>query len=118
MKVSGRWAPMGFGDEAPFLAISEAALAGSEQAAREHGSGTVSWEQFRPTIVIGGAFEHAEDYWKVFSVGGIDFSFEGRCDRCQIIHTNQHTAHGLPKSEPMRTLKEYRSDPEDDPKKT
>ncbi|HVU79918.1 MAG TPA: MOSC N-terminal beta barrel domain-containing protein [Candidatus Paceibacterota bacterium] len=110
MPVSGRWAPMGFGDEAPFLVVSESALQGLNRRLADKGRRRVGWEQFRPTIVIGGAYAHAEDYWKQMSVGGIDFSFEGRCDRCKVVHTDQRTARGRPKGEPTRTLMGYRAD--------
>jgi uncharacterized protein len=93
-----------FNDGFPLLIASQASLdalnAKLEQA--------VTWDRFRPNIVIDGDLEpHAEDSWKNIRVGTLELRIVKPCARCAIIMTNPES--GEREREPMRTLATYRT---------
>jgi uncharacterized protein len=93
-----------FNDGFPLLIASQASL-NALNAKLEH---PVTWDRFRPNIVIDGDFEpHAEDGWQNIRLGTLELRIVKPCARCAIIMTNPET--GEREREPMRTLAKYRN---------
>lgn len=93
-----------FNDGFPLLIASQASL-DALNAKLEH---PVTWDRFRPNIVIAGDLEpHAEDGWKNIRLGTLELRIVKPCARCAIIMTNPET--GELEREPMRTLATYRT---------
>ena len=93
-----------FNDGFPLLIASQASL-DALNTRLEH---PVTWERFRPNIVMEGDLEpHAEDGWKTIRLGTLELRIVKPCARCAIIMTNPETAER--EREPMRTLATYRT---------
>jgi uncharacterized protein len=93
----------GFNDGFPLLLGNQASL----EALNARLERPVTWERFRPNIVIEGAPAHAEDAWGKIQIGSLGLRIVKPCARCSIIMTNPETAVREP--EPMRTLATYRT---------
>lgn len=65
----------------------------------------VSIERFRPNIVVSGVGGFAEDSWKDFELGGLQFEVSKPCIRCSIINVDPKTGE-RPHSDPLIKLKE------------
>jgi uncharacterized protein len=93
-----------FNDGFPLLIASQASL----DALNAKLVQPVTWDRFRPNIVIDGDLEaHAEDGWKNIRIGTLWLRIVKPCARCAIIMTNPET--GEREREPMRTLATYRT---------
>ena len=62
----------------------------------------VTFENFRPNIVVHGVPPFAEDEWKIVNVGTHRFYITSRCTRCQVPCVNVET--GTIGKEPSRTM--------------
>jgi len=96
-----------FADAHPFMILSEASLADLNARLDE----PLPVNRFRPSFVVDGCDAFAEDTWKRFRIGHVNFRTAGPCARCIITTTNQLTAERG--KEPLTTLARYRRDPED-----
>ena len=92
-----------FNDGFPLLIASQASMDALNAKLEQ----PVTWERFRPNIVIEGAEAHAEDGWKNIRIGTLELKILKPCARCAIIMTNPET--GEREREPMRTLATYRT---------
>jgi uncharacterized protein len=93
-----------FNDGFPLLIASQASLNALNAKLEQ----PVTWDRFRPNIVIDGDFgPHAEDGWKNIRIGTLELQIVKPCARCAIIMTNPET--GEREREPMRTLATYRT---------
>jgi uncharacterized protein len=93
-----------FNDGFPLLIASQASLDALNAKLEQ----PVTWDRFRPNIVIEGDLEpHAEDGWKNVRIGTLELGIVKPCARCAIIMTNPET--GEREREPMRTLATYRT---------
>jgi uncharacterized protein YcbX len=108
LKATGRPGDrFNFADSCPFMILSEASLADLNARLDE----PLPVNRFRPSFVVDGCDAYAEDTWKRFRVGNVDFRTAGPCSRCTITTTNQLTAERG--KEPLRTLAMYRRDAKD-----
>ncbi|MEM7656281.1 MAG: MOSC N-terminal beta barrel domain-containing protein [Bacteroidota bacterium] len=94
---------VGFADGFPFLLISQESLDSLNEKLAE----PVLMDRFRPNFVVSGVGKpHAEDEWKRFHLGEIEFIVAKPCGRCQIITIDQQTTQQS--AEPLKTLSTYR----------
>jgi len=96
-----------FADGFPVLVISRASLADLNSRLPK----ALPMERFRPNVVIDGVGAFDEDRIHELRVGGITLRMVKPCTRCSITTTDQARGE-LDGVEPLRTLKEYRHDPE------
>jgi len=93
----------GFSDGFPLLLISEASLEDLNSRLET----PVPMKRFRPNLVVKGCNAFAEDEWKIFQVGGLNFRVVKPCSRCVITAVNPDT--GIKSgAEPLKTLSTYR----------
>lgn len=106
--------PLNLSDAGPLLLTSSSSLAQlndwmitDAQARGEEPGAPMAMARFRPTVVIDGieaAF--AEDDWRQVWIGGVEFRFAERCDRCVLTTIDPHTLEMG--KEPVRTLARHR----------
>lgn len=106
--------PLNLSDAGPLLLTSSASLAQlndwmvEDAGARgEAPSAPMAMARFRPTVVvdgIGAAF--VEDDWRQVQIGGVEFRFAERCDRCVLTTIDPQTLEMG--KEPVRTLARHR----------
>ncbi len=102
---------VGFADAYPLLVIAEASLVDLNDRLIEKGEETLPMNRFRPNLVIADCPAYAEDTWRRFRIGAVDFRAAGPCARCVVTTTDQFTA--ARGHEPLRTLATYRRNAED-----
>lgn len=103
LKPDGSNSPLTFTDLAPLLVISEESLADLNQRLPE----PVPMDRFRPSLVIKGLGEFAEDTCKTLTINGVTLHSQKTCARCVMTTIDQATAEsGAP--EPLQTLSKYR----------
>ncbi|RMZ84635.1 hypothetical protein DV737_g1215, partial [Chaetothyriales sp. CBS 132003] len=125
--VLGRVATVAFPDVLPVLMASEASLAELNSRLELKNSRKITYERFRPNIVIAGSDPWTEDQWKTVRINGasseswisalsggylgngeaIDIDVVARCARCQVPNVDPDTA-VKDKHEPWDTLMKYR----------
>jgi len=106
--------PLNLADAGPLLLTSSASLARVNEWMREDAlergvdpSAPVRMERFRPTVVVDGiSAAFVEDDWKQVRIGGVEFRFAERCDRCVLTTIDPHTLEMG--KEPLRTLARHR----------
>ncbi len=91
-----------FTDFGPLLVVSVASLRDLEKRTGQ----TLSVIRFRPNIVIDGVEPFAEDGWRNFKTGSMEFKAIKPCTRCVI--TTLHPLTGAGGPEPLKTLSQYR----------
>ena len=91
-----------FSDGFPFLIISENSLASLNRDMRLN----LPMTRFRPNLVISGCPGYAEDSWREFSIGAIDFRLPKPCSRCSVPTIDPDTAQTG--KEPLATLNRIR----------
>lgn len=91
-----------FSDGYPFLLIGQSSLDDLNSKLAE----PVPMNRFRPNIVVTGAAPFAEDGWKQFTIGGIQFLGVKKCGRCVVTTINQDNLEMG--QEPLKTLATYR----------
>lgn len=96
--------PVTFADGYPLLLISESSLEDLNQKAGQ----SFSMQQFRPNIVVNGCDAFAEDDWTHIKVGEVSFKVVKPCSRCVMTTYHPDTLERFEKSEPLRTLAQYR----------
>ncbi len=105
-QVDRRFAPEGqhvsLADGYPFLVISQASL----DDLNSRLPNPLPMNRFRPNLVVSGGEPYQEDFWKMFTVGGVSFMGVKPCGRCTVITVDQQTAETG--KEPLRTLASYR----------
>ncbi|MFV0575905.1 MAG: YcbX family protein [Vibrio sp.] len=97
-----------FADGYPLLLISQASL--DELNARSPEGIQHSMAQFRPNIVVSNTEAFAEDGWKRFRIGEVEFEVVKPCMRCVLTTVNPKTAMRSEKNEPLNTLGKFRAD--------
>jgi hypothetical protein len=104
--VDPRYAQAGevvsFADGYPYLLIGEASLVDLNRRLSE----AVSMRRFRPNLVVAGTVAYAEDGWRDFRVGAVDFSAVKPCARCVLVTIDPDS--GQSSKEPLATLAGYR----------
>ena len=66
--------------------------------------------RFRGNIVVDGAPAWAEDSWRLIRIGGAMFRIVKPCDRCIVTTIDQQTGQRPDRTEPLRTLGNFRHD--------
>jgi uncharacterized protein YcbX len=105
--TSGIRAVTEFSDGFPILVISRASLAELNSRLPR----ALPVERFRPNIVIDGVGAYDEDRIHELRAGGVTLRLVKPCARCSITTTDQQRG-AVDGDEPIRTLKEYRFDPQ------
>lgn len=90
-------------DGYPFLIIGEQSLVELNNRL-EH---TIEMRRFRPNFVFTGGEPFAEDTWRKFSIGNIEFVGVKPCARCVLTTIDPDTAKKGP--EPLKTLSTFRA---------
>jgi uncharacterized protein YcbX len=106
--------PLNLSDAGPVLLTSSASLAQLNEwmaeDAHERGADApapVRMDRFRPTVVVDGiSAAFVEDDWKQVRIGGVEFRFAERCDRCVLTTIDPQTLEMG--KEPLRTLARHR----------
>jgi len=93
-----------FADGFPLLLITQASL----QDLNTRLDTPVSMRRFRPNLVVEGAEPYAEDSWRRFRVGAVEFEGVKNCSRCVFTTVDPDTGCKDPQQEPLRTLATYR----------
>ncbi|GDY24376.1 hypothetical protein AHAT_02660 [Agarivorans sp. Toyoura001] len=103
-KVKQRESQVSFADGYPLLLISEASL----EDLNLRSSAIHSMEQFRPNIVVKNTEAFAEDGWKRFKIGEVEFEVQNPCSRCIFTTLDQASGQFHPNKEPLATFAKYR----------
>ncbi len=70
----------------------------------------VTIDRFRGNLIIEGAPPWAEDTWRMIRIGGATFRVAKPCDRCTVTTIDQATGLRPDRTEPLRTLGQFRHD--------
>lgn len=97
-----------FADAYPLLVIGQASL----DALNARLASPVPMERFRPSVVVVGSAEFAEDSWRRVRIGAVEFDAVKRCTRCVFTTIDPATLQRDPDGEPLRTLTTFRRSPE------
>ena len=97
-----------FADGFPLLLITEASLA-DLNSRLDH---PVDMRRFRPNLVVDGDAPYAEDEWRRFRVGEVEFEGVKNCSRCVFTTVDPDSGIKSPDKEPLSTLSTYRRRPE------
>jgi uncharacterized protein YcbX len=92
-----------FSDGYPILMIGTASLDDLNARLEEK----ISWDRFRPNLVVETEIPFEEDDWSSIQMGDNSFRLVKPCARCVMTTVNQQTA--IAGKEPLRTLAAYRS---------
>ncbi|KAK2712227.1 mitochondrial amidoxime reducing component 2-like isoform X2 [Artemia franciscana] len=95
-----------FADLAPFLLINSNSV--KNLTDRIKSPSVVTYENFRPNILIGGASAFVEDNWSFLKIGEVIFRQTKPCDRCVLTTVDPRKGEKYPDGEPLKTLREYR----------
>ncbi|MGO1191364.1 MULTISPECIES: YcbX family protein [Vibrio] len=95
-----------FADGYPLLLISQGSL--DELNRRSTKQNVMA--QFRPNIVVSDTEAFAEDSWKRFRIGEVEFEVVKPCMRCVLTTVNPITAMRSEQNEPLNTLSKFRAD--------
>jgi len=98
---------MNFNDAFSFLLTSEASLAELNRRMAEQKSKALPMNRFRPNLVVGGVPAFAEDNFKRFKIGDIQFYGVKKCTRCKLTTVDQDVG-AFDGQEPLQTLKTFR----------
>jgi uncharacterized protein len=96
--------PMAFADGFPLLICNRASLAGLNRRMPE----PIPMGRFRPSIVLGGLAEFAEDGIDTLQIGAVTLRLVKPCTRCIITSTDQQT--GERSTNPLPVLRTFRFD--------
>jgi uncharacterized protein YcbX len=104
---------VGFADSTAFLVVSESSLDTLNERIASRGGEPVPMDRFRPNVIVSGWVEpHTEDRVRAMTVGGVDLGYAKPCIRCSVTLVDQETGKRSG-PEPIRTLADYRRDPDD-----
>lgn len=93
-----------FSDGFPFLILGQASLDDLNDRLDE----PVPADRFRSNFLVSGSEAFAEDGWRRFRIGEVEFEVLKPCARCVVVTTDQQTGQRLGR-EPLRTLATYRN---------
>jgi len=96
-----------FSDAYPLLLIGSGSLRELNRRLRENSESEMSWDRFRPNIVVATDEPHVEDSWSVFTLGNVEARGVKLCSRCVVTTIDQSSA--VTGKEPIRTLAKYRT---------
>lgn len=99
-----------FADAHPFLALGEASMFELNRRLTGKGQGQLPTDRFRANLLLAGGAPHEEDTLGRFQLGSLILHAAGPCVRCIMTTTDQ--ASGERGVEPLRTLAEYRRNPD------
>lgn len=91
-----------FADGYPYLFLGTASV----DALNQRLTDKLSYDRFRPNVLLESELAHEEDNLKSFKLGSAQFKNIKPCARCQIINIDQSS--GTPSKEPLRALSDYR----------
>ncbi|QIA65309.1 MOSC domain-containing protein [Vibrio astriarenae] len=94
-----------FADGYPLLIISQASL----DALNARSTEVHKMAQFRPNIVVSGTEAFAEDSWKRFKVGDVEFEVMKPCERCILTTIETNSGKKRANREPLKTLGKFRA---------
>eukprot|EP00123_Amoebidium_parasiticum_P000732 comp11617_c0_seq1/m.6111 comp11617_c0_seq1/g.6111 ORF comp11617_c0_seq1/g.6111 comp11617_c0_seq1/m.6111 type:complete len:317 (-) comp11617_c0_seq1:44-994(-) len=97
---------VGFQDGFPMLITSEESLVELNSRLPE----PVDMRRFRTNIVVKGCKPHEEDTWKKIRINGVEYDLVKKCARCSIPTVNPDTAKPDSSYQPIKTMRDYRSD--------
>ncbi|WP_432467529.1 MOSC N-terminal beta barrel domain-containing protein [Agarivorans sp. Z349TD_8] len=102
--VKKRDSQVAFADAYPLLLVSEASLEDlNSRSPTQH-----NMAQFRPNLVVTNTAAFAEDGWKRFRIGEVEFEVQNPCSRCIFTTLDQARGEFHPQKEPLSTLAKYR----------
>ncbi|MEE9373087.1 MAG: MOSC N-terminal beta barrel domain-containing protein [Saprospiraceae bacterium] len=93
-----------FADQAPILLLSEESLTDLNRRLLA----PITFQRFRPNIVVSGCEAYAEDNWKEIKIGECTFEVIQKCERCIFTTIDPKTKIKHPQKEPLKTLATYR----------
>ena len=96
-----------FSDAYPLLLIGSGSLHELNRRLLGNSESEISWDRFRPNIVVATDEPHVEDSWSEFTLGNVEARGVKLCSRCVMTTVDQSS--GLPGKEPLRTLAVYRT---------
>jgi len=96
-----------YADDYPLLLASEASLADLNSRLAT----PVTFQRFRPNIVLRGATAYQEDGWRRVRIGTCEFEYAQQCPRCVMTTIDPTTKTKDSRQEPLRTLATYRKAP-------
>ena len=95
-----------FADGYPLLVISQ----GSLDELNRRASKPQTMAQFRTNLVVDGVEAFAEDGWKRFRIGEVEFEVRKPCQRCILTTVNPTDGERMENKEPTVTLSKFRAD--------
>eukprot|EP00930_Biecheleria_cincta_P099135 TRINITY_DN90780_c0_g1_i1.p1 TRINITY_DN90780_c0_g1~~TRINITY_DN90780_c0_g1_i1.p1 ORF type:complete len:399 (+),score=41.52 TRINITY_DN90780_c0_g1_i1:31-1197(+) len=97
---------VGFADGSHLTLLSDASLVNLNRRMAKNAQ-DVCAERFRMNVILSGTRAYAEEAWKSFSIGTVDFVVARLCNRCTGTLVDPST--GETGREPLRLLRSYRS---------
>jgi uncharacterized protein YcbX len=91
-----------FADGYPLLIIGEGSVRELQSKLKE----PISFDRFRPNLVVSSVIAHEEDTWQHFTINQLTYRGIKPCKRCSVITINQQSA--KTSAEPLKTLATYR----------
>jgi hypothetical protein len=99
-----------FTDAFPLLLLSRESVADLNERLAAKGLAPVDERRFRPNVVVEGtAGPFAEDGWRDVRLGGASVRVAKPCGRCVVTTVDPDTGEASARGEPLRTLREYRT---------
>jgi uncharacterized protein YcbX len=100
---------LGFADSTHATVLSEASIVDLNRRL-PRGTAPLTAERFRMNIMLSGTRAYAEELWKCFAIGDMDFEAARLCNRCIVTLVDPANGKKLPGGgEPLKTLRNYRS---------
>lgn len=97
-----------FTDGFQMLLIGSASLDDLNDRLKRNGNDEVmTWDRFRPNVVVETSVPFEEDNWKKIAIGSSLLEIVKPCSRCVITTIDQQS--GMKGKEPLRTLASYRT---------
>lgn len=93
-----------FADSSPVHLVSQESVADLNSRLARH----ITFDRFRPNIVVKGALPYQEDYWTSIKINDCEFEVNRKCKRCVFTTIDPATGQKDPDQEPLRTLSGYR----------
>jgi len=100
-----------FSDASPILLTSEASI----QTACQWGGIASDARRFRANLIVEGIEAFAEDSWRKFSIGGVEFEVLDTCVRCILTTRDPDSGERHPQRQPMAALTDNHSNSDGQP---
>jgi uncharacterized protein len=107
IRYSGTRALTSLADAFPLLLVGSQSLELLNQRLIETNEPALSWDRFRPNVVVHTSDPHEEDAWAEFRMGNVEARGVKLCSRCVMTTIDQSSALGS--KEPLRALATYRN---------